>query len=178
MNQNEINACVGKTFQIRGAAHLCVASGSNSLLLLQIAASDEPLFKTGDPVQYIIAKYPDFYKGELVWGQGEYYLPDQYSDNPTAFALRDAANKLVASPMYIAMVENDEGTCCVGVFANRHLAEAAFEKLLNSDEEVTGYYEEYGKTRFTFAEYEKLYLERNLDNGYWVEEHMLNRTQD
>ncbi len=178
MNQSEINACVGKTFQIRGAAHLCVAAGDGALLLLQIAATDEPLLKKGDPVQYIVARYPDTFNGELVWGQGAYFLPDQRTASPTAFALRDAADELVSSPMYVAMADDDLGARCVGVFTRRDMAETALERLINKNENVTDYCEEYAKEHFTFSEFQELYAERGLDDCYWIEEHESNCTKD
>ena len=55
MNQSELNALLGKTVLIRGGEHFCCAVGNDRLLLLQCAAKDEPLFRKGEPVQYIVA---------------------------------------------------------------------------------------------------------------------------
>ena len=73
MNQQELNALVGKELMIRKAKYICLAAGEDSLLLLQICTRDEKLLKNGDPVQFVVAWYPDWYCGELTWSNGSYY---------------------------------------------------------------------------------------------------------
>ena len=96
MTQQELTALVGKEITIRGDRHLCLAAGSDKLLLLQICEKDEPLIKAGDPVQYIVANHPDWHNGELVWAQGSYYPLFVYrahseAGSPCARALLDAS---------------------------------------------------------------------------------------
>ena len=66
MNQHELNALLGKIVLIRGCEHLCCAVGNDRLLLLQCAAKDEPLFRKGEPVQYIVARHPRWVDDTLV----------------------------------------------------------------------------------------------------------------
>lgn len=73
MNQQELNALVGKELMIRKAKYICLAAGEDSLLLLQICTRDEKLLKGGDPVQFVVAWHPDWYCGELAWSNGSYY---------------------------------------------------------------------------------------------------------
>ena len=73
MNQQELNALVGKELMIRKAKYICLAAGEDSLLLLQICTRDEKLLKNGDPVQFVVAWHPDWYCGELTWSNGSYY---------------------------------------------------------------------------------------------------------
>ena len=98
MNQKELNGMVGKVLTIPGAKHLCLASGRDALLLLQLAMRDEPIFKKGDPVQYIVARGPYMYGDTLVWRQGEYFpLLGYRSTNgmpASAQALRDAVERM------------------------------------------------------------------------------------
>lgn len=99
MTQQELNALVGKEFMIRGAGHICLAASAGSLLFLQICARDEPLLKAGDPVQYVVARYPSWYDGELTWGSGSYYPLYAYgngsqADSASGLALLDAALRL------------------------------------------------------------------------------------
>ncbi len=97
MEQKTIEALVGKRVHIRGSEHLCVATGRDALLLLQLAGTDETLFKEGDPVQYVVAWHPSFQEDELVWANGSYYPLLAYRDSgmpPSAQALRDAVDAL------------------------------------------------------------------------------------
>ena len=125
MTRQEINACVGKTFQIRGARHMCIAAGNDALMLLQLCERDEPLFKLGDPVQYVVAKHPEWYNGELIWAQGAYFTLLQYrgSNASSVDALLDAALDLSDNPLYIAMVSDDAGIRCAGVYTQQRDAE-------------------------------------------------------
>ena len=97
MNQSELNALLGKIVLIRGCEHLCCAVGSDRLLLLQYAAKDEPLFRKGEPVQYIVACHPRWVDGTLVWAQGAYFpivlIPGGLT--ASAKALRAAVNSLM-----------------------------------------------------------------------------------
>ena len=97
MNQSELNALLGKIVLIRGCEHLCCAVGSDRLLLLQYAAKDEPLFRRGEPVQYIVACHPRWVDGTLVWAQGAYFpivlIPDGLT--ASAKALRAAVDSLM-----------------------------------------------------------------------------------
>lgn len=97
MNQSELNALLGKIVFIRGCEHLCCAVGSDRLLLLQYAAKDEPLFRRGEPVQYIVACHPRWVDGTLVWAQGAYFpivlIPDGLT--ASAKALRAAVDSLM-----------------------------------------------------------------------------------
>ena len=97
MNQNELTSMPGKTVYIRGGAHFCCAAANDRLLLLQFAARDEPLFKKGAPVQYIVARHPRWMDGALVWAQGDYFPIVPSLDGPDASgkALRAAANALM-----------------------------------------------------------------------------------
>lgn len=118
MTVHEMHALVGKTLTIRRAKHLCLAAGSDSLLLLQLCARDEALFRTGDPVQYIVAQYPEWHQGELVWGQGHYYPICSYTeDGPSstaaACALLDAALCLAGIPMNCTITEDDKSSLSI-----------------------------------------------------------------
>ena len=86
MNQSELHALLGKTILIRGCEHLCCAVGNDRLLLLQCAAKDEPLFRKGEPVQYIVACHPRWVDGTLVWAQGTYFPIVPILDGLTASA--------------------------------------------------------------------------------------------
>lgn len=98
MNQSELNALLGKTVLIRGGEHFCCAAGNDRLLLLQCAAKDEPLFRKGEPVQYIVAYHPRWDDGTLVWAQGAYFPIVPLFDGLTASAkaFRAAADYLVS----------------------------------------------------------------------------------
>lgn len=98
MNQSELNALLGKTVLIRGCEHLCCGVGNDRLLLLQCAAKDEPLFRKGEPVQYIVACHPRWDVGTLVWAQGAYFPIVPLLDGLTASAkaFRAAADYLVS----------------------------------------------------------------------------------
>ena len=97
MNQSELNALLGKTVLIRGCEHLCCGVGNDRLLLLQYAAKDEPLFRKGEPVQYIVARHPRWVDGTLVWAQGTYFPIVPILDGLTASAkaLRAAVDSLM-----------------------------------------------------------------------------------
>lgn len=101
MTQQEINALVGKTIVIRNTPHLCLCSGDDAILLLQICAKDEPLFKSGDPVQYIVGHYPEWSSGQLVWCHGSYYPIYSYCEQSklpaSAQALQDALGHLTGA---------------------------------------------------------------------------------
>lgn len=71
--RQEMDALVGRTFIIREFPHICLATGDDALLLLQIAVKDESFIRKGQPIKYIVAHYPEFQDDKLVWGQGEYY---------------------------------------------------------------------------------------------------------
>ena len=86
MNQSELNALLGKIVFIRGCEHLCCAVGNDRLLLLQYAAKDEPLFRKGEPVQYIVACHPRWSDSTLVWAQGAYFPIVPILDGLTASA--------------------------------------------------------------------------------------------
>ena len=97
MTQDELNQLVGKKLLIRETPHLCIAAGRDMLLLLQLAGTDETLFKEGDPVQYAVAWHPSFHADELVWANGSYFPLLAYRDSgmpPSAQALRDAVDAL------------------------------------------------------------------------------------
>ena len=98
MNQSELKALLGKTVRIRGDEHFCCAVGNDRLLLLQYAAKDEPLFRKGEPVQYIVAYHPRWDDGTLVWAQGAYFPIVPLFDGLTASAkaFRAAADYLVS----------------------------------------------------------------------------------
>ncbi|WP_418232485.1 hypothetical protein [Butyricicoccus sp.] len=98
MNQSELKALLGKTVLIRGCEHLCCGVGNDRLLLLQCAAKDEPLFRKGEPVQYIVACHPRWDVGTLVWAQGAYFPIVPLLDGLTASAkaFRAAADYLVS----------------------------------------------------------------------------------
>ena len=97
MNQSELKALLGKIVLIRGCEHFCCAVGNDRLLLLQYAAQDEPLFRKGEPVQYIVACHPRWVDGTLVWAQGAYFpivlIPDGLT--ASAKALRAAVDSLM-----------------------------------------------------------------------------------
>lgn len=97
MNQSELASLVGKTMIIRGGAHFCLAAGNDALLLLQFASKNEPLFRRGAPVQYIVAHHPRQLDGALVWAQGAYFpivpIPDGL--NASTKALRAAVDYLM-----------------------------------------------------------------------------------
>ena len=98
MNQSELKALLGKTVLIRGCEHLCCGVGNDRLLLLQCAAKDEPLFRKGEPIQYIVACHPRWDVGTLVWAQGAYFPIVPLLDGLTASAkaFRAAADYLVS----------------------------------------------------------------------------------
>ena len=98
MNQSESKALLGKIVLIRGCEHFCCAVGNDRLLLLQCAAKDEPLFRKGEPVQYIVACYPRWSDGTLVWAQGAYFPIVPLFDGLTASAkaFKAAADYLVS----------------------------------------------------------------------------------
>ena len=98
MNQSELKALLGKTVLIRGGEHFCCAVGNDRLLLLQCAAKDEPLFRKGEPAQYIVAYHRRWDDGTLVWAQGAYFPIVPLFDGLTASAkaFRAAADYLVS----------------------------------------------------------------------------------
>ena len=97
MNQSELNALLGKIVFIRGCEHFCCAVGNDRLLLLQYAAKDEPLFRKGEPVQYIVARHPRWVDSTLVWAQGAYFpiVPTFDGLTASAKAFRTAADCLM-----------------------------------------------------------------------------------
>ncbi len=97
MNQSELNALLGKTVLIRGGEHFCCAVGNDRLLLLQYAAKNEPLFRKGEPVQYIVACHPRWVDGTLVWAQGAYFpiVPILNGLTASAKALQRAVDYLM-----------------------------------------------------------------------------------
>ena len=137
MTRREMDALVGQTITIRDFPHVCLAVGDDALLLLQIAAKDEPLIRKGQPIKYIVAHYPRFAEGELVWGQGEYYDIWAYRENDgipaTAQALRDASLSLAGRKVSVAMLNDGNGTKCAGVFTTDTRAETWLEKSLQAD---------------------------------------------
>ena len=97
MTQDELNRLVGKILVIRNTPHLCIATGRDTLLLLQLAENDEPLFKKDDPVQFVVACRPFFQEDELLWANGSYFPLLAYRDSdlpPAAQALQDAMRAL------------------------------------------------------------------------------------
>ena len=98
MSQSELHALLGKTLLIRGDEHFCCGVGNDRLLLLQCAAKDGPLFRKGEPVQYIVACHPRWSDGTLVWAQGAYFPIVPLFDGLTAFAkaFREAADYWVS----------------------------------------------------------------------------------
>ena len=97
MNQSELKALLGKTVLFRGCEHLCFGVGNDRLLLLQYAAKDEPLFRKGEPVQYIVARHPRWVDSTLVWAQGAYFpiVPTFDGLTASAKALRAAVDSLM-----------------------------------------------------------------------------------
>ena len=98
MNQYELKALLSKNVRICGDEYFCCAVGNDRLLLLQYAAKDEPLFRKGEPVQYIVACHPRWVDGTLVWAQGAYFPIVPLFDGLTASAkaFRAAADYLVS----------------------------------------------------------------------------------
>ena len=97
MNQSELNALLGKIVRIRGDEHFCCGVGNDRLLLLQCAAKDGPLFRKGEPVQYIRASPPRWVADTLGWPQGTYFPIVPFLDGLTASAkaLRAAVDSLM-----------------------------------------------------------------------------------
>ena len=99
MSRPWLESMAGQVLTVRGAPHLCLAAGEDALLLLQLAMRDEPLFRRGDPVQYIVAHGPYWHGNELVWRQGEYFPLLGYRSTEampaSAQALADAVRSLI-----------------------------------------------------------------------------------
>lgn len=140
MTRQALDALVGRTIIIRDFPHICLAAGDDALLLLQIAARDESLLKKRQPVKYIVAHYPEFEGDKLIWGQGEYYDILAYREDDgipaTAKALRDASLALAGRKLSVAMLSDDNGTKCVGVFTTMERAENWLEHSRKADAEV------------------------------------------
>jgi len=100
MNQKELNGMVGKVLTIRGATHLCLAAGRDAILLLQLAMRDEPIFKKGDPVQYIVARGPYLAEEGLVWRAGSYYPLLGYEETNGMPASWQALESAMRSPVW------------------------------------------------------------------------------
>lgn len=179
MTAHEMQALVGKTLTIRGAHHLCLAASSDSLLLLQLCACDETLFKAGDPVQYIVAKHPEWHQGELVWGSGSYYPPHAYRDDPAAGApctqaLLDAVIDLAGGMLYAAMQETESGTRCAALCTSEKEAREWLERDVAQDSMAPELRDRLGVDRLTLEDYQRARDEWGLDNAYWVEAHHAN----
>lgn len=169
MDKKEIKALIGTGFPIHGVRHTCVAAEDDALLLLQFDDA-------GAPIQYVTAHHPSWFRGELVWDQGEYFPLFHYdhSATPMADALRDAALAMSDENLFVAMADDDLGARCVGVFTGRFAAESALESILNKDADVQHMLAERRLERFTLDQYKVLYDELCLENAYWIEEHTAN----
>lgn len=173
MKQSDLNALVGKEIIIRSARHICIGAGKETLMLLELNAE-------GKPVQYIVAHHPSFYNGELIWSNGNYFLGFQFPgmDSSTGPSLRDAALCLDNPLLYVAMVSDDYGVRSIGIFTDQNRAATALEELLNRDVEVRQYKAEYDVNHFSLEDFKELYVERSLENDYWIEEHSVNKADD
>lgn len=173
MKQSDINALVGKEIIIRSVRHVCISAGKEALMLLELNAE-------GKPVQYIVAHHPSFHNGELIWTNGNYFLGFQLPglDSSTGSSLRDAALCLDNTILYVAMVSDDYGVRSIGVFIDQNRAATALEELINRDDEVCQYKAEYGVKQFSLKDFKELYVERSLENDYWIEEHSVNKADD
>lgn len=179
MANQELTALVGKELIIRGARHLCLAANDDRLLLLQLCARDEPLLKTGDPVQYIIARHPEWYNGELVWAHGSYFPPCVYRDDPAAGfpcaqALLDAVLALTGGMLYAAMLDNEDGTRCAGLFTSEKEARDWLERDIAEDACAPELRKTLEVERLTLEDYQRAKGELGLDNAYWIEAHRAN----
>ncbi len=170
MTQSDIHALVGKEIIIRSARHICIGASKDALMLLELDAD-------GKPVQYIVAHHPSFHNGELIWANGNYFLGFQFPgmDSSTGSSLREAALCLDSTILYVAMASDDYSVRCIGVFTDQNRAATALEELINRDDEVHQYKMEYGVDHFSLEDFEKLCVERSLENDYWIEEHSVNK---
>lgn len=173
MKQSDLDALVGKEIIIRSARHICIGAGKEALMLLEL--NDE-----GKPAQYIVAHHPSFHNGELIWANGNYFLGFQLPgmDSSMGSSLRDAALCMDNTILYIAMVSDDYGVRSIGVFTDQTRAATALEELINRDDEVCQYRTEYGVNHFSLEDFKELYVERSLENDYWIEEHSVNKADD
>ena len=166
MTMPELKNCVGKTFIIRGLQHICIAAGADQLLLLELNAE-------GTPIQYIVAHSPSFYKGELVWAAGDYFIAQSHSahvdGDPIICALQSAALALHAHKVYVAMARDDYGSRCVGIFAHRDAAVSALDHVIEQDAEACAIAADMGKSKLTYVEHCELDpYELGLENLYWL----------
>ena len=145
MTRQEMDAMVGRTVMIRGFPHICLAAGDDALLLLQIAVKDESFIRKGHPIKYIVAHYPEFQEDMLVWGQGEYYDVWAYREidgmPATAQALRDASLSLAGRKLCVAMLNDENGTQCAGVFTTESRAETWLKKSRTADTDAHAWVE-------------------------------------
>lgn len=178
MTQQEVNGLIGKNLLIRDVPHLCLAAGQDSILLLQLCEKATSIHAPGDPVQYIVAKNPGWYRNELIWGQGHYYPVCAYQPcgrmPASAQALRDASIGLCDMPAYLAFTSDESGTRCAGVYTKRSLATYALESWLRRLPDVKICARSLGKESLTIQECQSLYVQGCITFNCWIAEMSLN----
>lgn len=160
---------IGKIVVSHKTNYLCVALENDALLLLQLR-------KDGTPLQFIVAHHPDLYNDELVWSNGDYFPFFAYhnSSAPVAEALRDSGFAMGGDQVYAAMVDDELGVRCAGIFTRYNAARHALECLIAKDETAHEFIKQPGGSRLTLSEYKRLYDQYSLDNAYWIEEKTMN----
>ena len=121
---------IGKIVVSHKTNYLCVALENDALLLLQLR-------EDGTPLQFIVAHHPDLYNDELVWSNGDYFPFFAYhnSSAPVAEALRDSGFAMGGDQVYAAMVDDELGVRCAGIFTRYNAARHALECLIAKDEQ-------------------------------------------
>nr|DAW90221.1 MAG TPA: hypothetical protein [Bacteriophage sp.] len=162
---------IGKIVVSHETNYLCVALENDALLLLQ-------LLDNGTPLQFIVAHHPDLYNEELVWSNGDYFPFFAYhsSDAPIAQALRDSGLAMGGGKVYAAMVDDELGARCAGIFTQYNTACHVLECLIAKDETVRDLIGQSGNNnRLTLSEYKRLFDQYSLENAYWIEEKTMNQ---
>lgn len=170
MKPAELKALIGQELQIRGFKYGCIGASDTAVLLMEFGRNNHP-------VQYVVSHHPYFDdNGVLVWEHGSYYpfFHAEYCGNTMSSLLQLASMELNDTQFYTAMVDDEYGMRCIGVFTDRPFAVSELVKVMNRSDYVLGYCYEKKKERLTLEEYNVLKEELSLDNSYWIEEHKPN----
>lgn len=88
--------------------------------------------------------------------------------------LRDSGFAMGGDQVYAAMVDDELGVRCAGIFTRYNAARHALECLIAKDETAHEFIKQPGGSRLTLSEYKRLYDQYSLDNAYWIEEKTMN----
>lgn len=95
--------------------------------------------------------------------------------HPLHKPLRDSGLAMGGGKVYAAMVDDELGARCAGIFTQYNTACHLLECLIAKDETVRDLIGQSGNNRLTLSEYKRLFDQYSLDNAYWIEEKTMNQ---